>query len=333
MKVYKSKTIWVITAKRRKGVKILDYLYKNNCESLDRKLENMNLFELHTTSVQNIMEGWARRLNFSYDNWHVDPTPNILKLGEYIHPTTGNTLVAGINLNYLTPQQVLQVREFLPSILQNRHLKLRYWKGMEILPDIFDNFYRTYDRKYINVVEPGTLRFLSPTEVQKLGKQKEDEKLAQRKARVTQQKGKQAKAQSLKQDIAQAEVEPEVATAVDKGREAVKTQQAQRNIKTIEPAEVPVPEKPVPETPAPPKPEVPEAPGAPPEAQEIPTIMPKAPALRRKATPEAPEATAGTGPQPNRPGEAPEQEPGAPIPSKKPPKEEDNIIELPSEEI
>ena len=287
--------------------------------------------KLHSllNDLDTIMEGYGKRMAFDYENWHVDPTPNILQLGTWVHPNTGNTLVAGINLNYLTPQQVLQVREFLPSILQNRHLKLRYWKGMEILPDIFDNFYRTYDRKYINVVEPGTLRFLSPTEVQKLGKQKEDEKLAQRKARVTQQKGKQAKAQSLKQDIAQAEVEPEVATAVDKGREAVKTQQAQRNIKTIEPAEVPVPEKP-----APPKPEVPEAPGAPPEAQEIPTIMPKAPALRRKATPEAPEATAGTGPQPNRPGEAPEQEAGAPIPSrpKKPPEEEEGIVELPPEE-
>ena len=295
-----------------------------------------------------VMEGYGRTNQFDYENWHVDPTPNILKLGQYVHPNTGNTLVAGINLNYLTPQQILQVREFLPSILQNRHLKLRYWKGMELLPDVFDNFYRTYDRKYINIVEPGTLRFLSPQEVQKMGKQKEDEKLAQRKAQITQKKGQLAKAKSLEQDIVQTDLAEPPETDADKGREAVKAQQAQKNIRAVppRPEEVPPEGPPSPEVPqvpieAPPRERIPEAPPAEAPAPEAPPearIMPKAPALRRKAapraTPEAPEPSSGSGPQPNRPGEAPEREPGAPIPSRKPPEEpeEEGIVELPPEE-
>lgn len=41
--VYKSKTIYVITAKKKKGKKVMDYIYKNNIRSLDRKREKFEI--------------------------------------------------------------------------------------------------------------------------------------------------------------------------------------------------------------------------------------------------------------------------------------------------
>lgn len=51
---------------------------------------------------RNLREGYAKVLNMpgQYGNWHVDPKPSVVQLGTWVHPSTRNTLVAGINKNY-----------------------------------------------------------------------------------------------------------------------------------------------------------------------------------------------------------------------------------------
>jgi hypothetical protein len=96
--------------------------------------------------------GEAPRWSFAYDAWKQDPHPDILLLGAYHHPNTGNDLVGGINLNYLSAQQRDGLARVLPQIMQTGNLYSRYHAGKRLLPDVFDNFYRTYDSKYVRGV-------------------------------------------------------------------------------------------------------------------------------------------------------------------------------------
>ena len=109
-----------------------------------------------------ITEGYGRILNYNYDRFQVDPRPKVLLLGRWRHPRTRNDLVAGINLNYLSDEQVLRLRQSLPKILKSRNLRRRYWTGRQVLPDIFNDLYRTYDRRFIHAITPATLRFWKP---------------------------------------------------------------------------------------------------------------------------------------------------------------------------
>lgn len=102
-------------------------------------------------------EGEAPRWSFRYDQWKHDPRPNILLLGAYRHPNTGNNLVGGVNLNYLSSRQRDKLARALPTIMAGGNLYSRYHKGRELVPDVFDNFYRTYDSKYVRGVEQGTM--------------------------------------------------------------------------------------------------------------------------------------------------------------------------------
>lgn len=98
-------------------------------------------------------DGEGPRWKFRYDNFDVDPTPDILLLGAYKHPNTGNNLVGGINLHYLNSQQIEKLAKALPEIMNSGNLKARYWKGRSLAPDVFTDYYRTYDSKYIRGVE------------------------------------------------------------------------------------------------------------------------------------------------------------------------------------
>lgn len=97
------------------------------------------------------------RWSFRYDRFKNDPTPDALILGAYRHPRTGNKLVGAINLRYLTPQQVDSLRKELPKLLKSQNLKSRYWTGRRLLPDIFDNYYRTYNASYIRSLQRGAV--------------------------------------------------------------------------------------------------------------------------------------------------------------------------------
>ena len=72
-------------------------------------------------------DGEGPRWKFNYDNWHQDPSPDILLLGAYRHPTTNNNLVGGINLHYINQEQRDRLARFLPQIMKSNNLRRRYW--------------------------------------------------------------------------------------------------------------------------------------------------------------------------------------------------------------
>lgn len=94
------------------------------------------------------------RWQFNYNGKKVtDFNPDILLLGAYKHPTTGNNLIGGINLNYISPKQRDEIAYALPQIMDSKDLLDRYWIGRSLLPEIFKNYYRTYNPKYIRGVK------------------------------------------------------------------------------------------------------------------------------------------------------------------------------------
>lgn len=96
--------------------------------------------------------GEAPRWSFNYDNFRNDPSPDILVLGAYTHPTSGNNLVGGINLNYLDKAARDDLARVLPQLMQGTNLYQRYHLGKQLLPGVFDNFYRTYKAQNIRGV-------------------------------------------------------------------------------------------------------------------------------------------------------------------------------------
>lgn len=118
----------------------------------------LSLLEAATIEGLPICEdGEGPRWKFNYANWHNDPKPDILLLGAYQHPNTGNNLVGGINLNYLNRRQRDDIARVLPQIMQAGNLYSRYHTGKRLLPNIFDNFYRTYNAAHIRGVETDVL--------------------------------------------------------------------------------------------------------------------------------------------------------------------------------
>ena len=103
-------------------------------------------------------QGYGRVYEFEYGPHRVDPTPKVFVLGRYRHPTTGNILVAGINLNYLAEDEISRLRQNLSPILAERTLNDRYWKGRELIPDIFKVAYRTYRQDEIVAVSREVIR-------------------------------------------------------------------------------------------------------------------------------------------------------------------------------
>ena len=170
------------------------------------KLSGLHLNDLgYYRSGFIITEGYGRVLNYNYDNFKVDPRPKVLLLGRWRHPRTRNNLVAGINLNYLSDEQKLRLRQALPEILKSRNLRRRYWKGREVLPDIFNDLYRTYDARYVHAVTPATLRFWKPEA------EKKKAALAAKKAEKQRELGIEVPEPEVPEvpKIARARVEPE----------------------------------------------------------------------------------------------------------------------------
>ena len=99
-------------------------------------------------------EGEGPRWKFRYNGKRVtDPNPDVLLLGVYRHPSTGNNLVGGINLNYITPEQREKLAYALPEIMGAKNLRERYWTGRSLLPDIFNKYYRTYNPRFVHGVK------------------------------------------------------------------------------------------------------------------------------------------------------------------------------------
>ena len=118
---------------------------------------SLNDSKIYLKDMPILEDGEGPRWAFDYDNFNVDPTPDILLLGAYKHPRTRNNLVGGINLHYLNKRQVNKLAKILPSIMSADNLKSRYNLGRRLAPDIFNTYYRTYDSKYIRGVKQSTL--------------------------------------------------------------------------------------------------------------------------------------------------------------------------------
>lgn len=117
--------------------------------------QTLELSEIHSYIINEDGEGPLWR--FKYDKYRTDPRPQVLVLGSYRHPRTGNLLVGGININYLNNRQRERLRVTLPRLLKAKNLYYRYHGGLRLLPDIFDAFYRTYDPRYIRAVDKSIL--------------------------------------------------------------------------------------------------------------------------------------------------------------------------------
>lgn len=100
----------------------------------------------------------APRWGFEYDNWHNDPNPDILLLGAYRHPSTKNNLVGGINLHYLDQNQKYNLAKTLPKIMAGKNLYDRYHLGINYMPAIFKNYYRTYNAEYMRGIRPDVFK-------------------------------------------------------------------------------------------------------------------------------------------------------------------------------
>lgn len=119
---------------------------------------NISIFESRfIASFPIIEDGEGLRWKFGYDRWQHDSSPDALVLGAYRHPRTGNNLVGAINLNYLDARQLDDLRKALPRIMAGANLYNRYHLGRRLVPDVFDNYYRTYNSKFIRGVDQDTL--------------------------------------------------------------------------------------------------------------------------------------------------------------------------------
>lgn len=98
-------------------------------------------------------DGEGPRWLFDYDRFKTDPSPDILLLGAWRHPNTGNNLVGGINTHYLDKNQTDALARALPEIMKAGNLKSRYWTGRKLVPDVFTKYYRTYNSDHIRGVK------------------------------------------------------------------------------------------------------------------------------------------------------------------------------------
>jgi hypothetical protein len=130
-----------------------------------------------------ILEGYGRVKQFYYDAFGSDPRPRVLVLASYRHRSTGRRHVAGININNLTDKQIVQLRTALPSILKAKQ-RDRYDIGASLLPDIFHNSYRTYDKTFIHGVVNDTLTVVPSKEMIKQRKEAAKKGVATRRARA-----------------------------------------------------------------------------------------------------------------------------------------------------
>lgn len=126
------------------------------------KLSILHEEKIEPTGSVLLEAGYARVLDFKYDNFTVDPNPKILYLGKYRNRKTGNVLVGGVNLKYLDKEQVKRLRENLSDILRSgRTLKKRWAAGNRLLPDVFPKShkgaYRTYDANMMHITSKSTI--------------------------------------------------------------------------------------------------------------------------------------------------------------------------------
>src|ERR1700690_3867677 len=84
-----------------------DEAYIIRCEARPRLPDDLLL----------LLEATVEIHSFTYEKAKNDPKPEVLVLGDWQHPTTGNLLICGINLNYLDDEQKKTLYHILPKIV------------------------------------------------------------------------------------------------------------------------------------------------------------------------------------------------------------------------
>lgn len=100
-------------------------------------------------------EDYGRKLYFDYrkkvkgQEVMSSPSPVVLHLGTWRMKDrygVNKKFICGINLAYLDDEtELVALQEALPQILKSPDMKTRYRVGKNLLPDIFDKAYRTYN--------------------------------------------------------------------------------------------------------------------------------------------------------------------------------------------
>lgn len=96
------------------------------------------------------------RVQFAYSNYNTDPRPNVLVLSRQIHPNTNNELIYGINLNYLSKQQLVKLLKASGQVYSVPEAK-RYDRLESLIPDVAQ-YYRSYDEDFMHKIEKGDLK-------------------------------------------------------------------------------------------------------------------------------------------------------------------------------
>ncbi len=116
--------------------------------------------------------------DFSYLDYKLDPKPRVLVLGAWKNPKTGNDLIGGININYLTKDEYRKLKHLvIPKIRKLSGLRQRYRVGKFISAELFDNYYRTYNVESIRKAEYVILPEPSEKEPEKEPFEDPDEKV------------------------------------------------------------------------------------------------------------------------------------------------------------
>lgn len=130
---------------------------------LDDLLENKLIFEAH-----------GRKLYFDYTKirkgMEETTNPVVFYLGTWrrkLKSGVRRTYWCGIDMNNLDEEQLAALQHELPNILKKRSVYDRYWAGKRLLPDIFHQFYRTYNTNSVGAVIKGRLFSLDVTDVDK----------------------------------------------------------------------------------------------------------------------------------------------------------------------
>jgi hypothetical protein len=200
-----------------------------------------------------------------------DERPDIWNIGSFVHDSTGNTLYAGINNNYLSSEQQAQLKAAWPELQAIPDIRTRGRRLREMLPDIHDLAYRHYDEDLIDEVVPG-----GPGEPDKLVMSPEAEPDTRAPTSTDQGRRRQQSAAHYDRDAAAAQTTPP-------------------------------PTPPTPPTPEPvePSPEAPEAPPVPQEPQTPPPLS--APEEPEEKLPVRPEPTADAPPAPGFKASSPQR--------------------------
>lgn len=179
-------------------------------------------------------EGYGRTYEFSYPNYSKDPRPKVLTLGFWTNKSTKNTILGGINLNYLDPLQLEKLRDNLPVLLKPKTLKDRYRLGLRLLPTIYGRYYRTYRKDYVDPVTPGTLKFAATKDKDVKDIKKDDDRVEKIKKAVAKTLAKTDKLEPTPEKLPDKEQEREYSQEIKKKQR----RQRKRREKELEPQDI-----------------------------------------------------------------------------------------------